>query len=259
MYLNYIIGPAGSGKSTLTKEIYEYITSYNDQLDVITLNLDPGVKRLPYNPDIDVRDYVDIDKIMKEEGFGPNGAMIEATERLKDVLDEIKYEIDQFNSPDFVLIDTPGQMELFAFRPTGSFVASSLGFAGVKKGLTFLFDPMMCKKPSGFISTALLAASIQFRFVDIPQVNLLTKCDLIDEDLVQRITEWSSDPNMLEDDILLYEKGMVKEMNVMISRVLPELTAMSEMIPVSSFNHSGIDEYFALIQRMAQSEDSQFT
>jgi len=259
VFLNYLIGPAGSGKTTLTKEIYNYITNYNDQFTVITLNLDPGVKKLPYIPDIDVRDYVDIDSIMKEEGFGPNGALIEATERLEDYLGEIKYEIEEFNEPDFVLIDTPGQMELFAFRQIGPHVASSLGFSGINRGISFLFDPLMCNKPSGFISTALLAASVQFRFIDMPIMNVLTKSDLIDEERIDKIVEWSTDPYTLEEDILNLEHGMIKEMNVMISRIIPELTAHSEILPVSAYDHSGMDEYFGALQRFAQSEDSKFT
>ncbi len=259
MFLNYLIGPAGSGKTTLTKELYDFINAYNDQFTVITLNLDPGVKKLPYQPDIDVRDYVDIDEIMKKEGFGPNGALIEATERLTDVLDEIKFEIEEYNNPDMILIDTPGQMELFAFRQTGPHVASSLGFSEAKRGITFLYDPIMCKKPSGFISTSLLAASVQFRFIDIPQINLLTKCDLIDQDRIEKIVEWSTDPYTLEEDIISIEHGMIKEMNVMISRIIPELTAISELIPVSAYDHTGMDEYFAAIQRFAQSEDSRYT
>jgi hypothetical protein len=44
-----------------------------------------------------------------------------------DYLEDIKFEISEYNDPDVVLIDTPGQMELFAFRSTGPLVASSLG------------------------------------------------------------------------------------------------------------------------------------
>ncbi|TFF95236.1 MAG: GTPase, partial [Promethearchaeota archaeon] len=47
MLLNYFIGTAGSGKSTLTANLKTYILNRNPEVSVITLNLDPGVKNMP--------------------------------------------------------------------------------------------------------------------------------------------------------------------------------------------------------------------
>ena len=51
MNIGYILGPAGAGKSHLTRSTYDWMNSL--QYNVITMNLDPGVVRLPYSPDID--------------------------------------------------------------------------------------------------------------------------------------------------------------------------------------------------------------
>ena len=48
------------------------------EFDVATLNLDPGVVRLPYTPDIDVRTYVNYDAIVDKYQLGPNGGLIVA-------------------------------------------------------------------------------------------------------------------------------------------------------------------------------------
>ena len=258
MLLNYLIGPAGSGKTTLTQEVFNYITDYNDQLDIIIVNLDPGVKYLPYKPDIDVREYVNIDDIMKNEGYGPNGAMIEATNRLKDIVEELKYEIDQYNDPDFVFVDTPGQMELFAFREIGPLLASSLGFTGTQRIITFLFDPMMCKRPSGFLSTMFLAAAVQFRFINLPVFHVLTKIDTLQHEQLEHILNWVEDPYLLENDIMHYERGMIKEMNLSMVQMFPDLATMSRLTPVSAHTHQGIDLYFGRIQQIANNEDSPY-
>ena len=164
--LNYIIGSAGSGKSTLTGGLKEYILDRNPETSVITMNLDPGVKSMPYVPDIDIRDYIVLDEIMDEYGLGPNGAIILASDLMVNYLNDLRDEIDDYNA-DWVIVDTAGQLELFAFRETGPLIASSLGFGSIRKAVTFLFDSNLVLRPNGFISTLLLAASVQFRVRDI--------------------------------------------------------------------------------------------
>ena len=58
-----MLGTAGSGKTVLTRTLYDWFSE--KKLDVATLNLDAGVRRLPYNPDIDVRRHM-----MKLHGIG---------------------------------------------------------------------------------------------------------------------------------------------------------------------------------------------
>ena len=48
MFLLYIIGPTGKWKIHATGEFVNYLNEYNNQMNVITINLDPAVKKLPY-------------------------------------------------------------------------------------------------------------------------------------------------------------------------------------------------------------------
>src|SRR3989304_969901 len=119
----FIVGMAGSGKSTLTAAYLEWLKS--GEQDAIVVNMDPGATALPYNPDIDSRSYVDVQKLMIDYQLGPNGALIMASDLIADHLEEIREEIDAAN-PDVVLVDTPGQIELFAFREGGRVIATQL-------------------------------------------------------------------------------------------------------------------------------------
>ena len=158
MLIQYIIGPAGSGKSTLVKALLDYIKSYNHEISVISINLDPAVQTLPYSPDIDIQDYITVNEVVEKTGLGPNGAIIAATDQMVNYIDDLKYEINQYNDPEIVLVDTPGQMELFSYRDSGPMIANALGFGEAKRAILFCYDSTLCQRPNGFVSTLLLDA-----------------------------------------------------------------------------------------------------
>ncbi|MCS7098620.1 MAG: ATP/GTP-binding protein, partial [Candidatus Methanomethyliaceae archaeon] len=112
----YILGTAGSGKSALTAALLDILRA--DDLNVATVNLDPGVRWLPYGPDVDIRDYINYDRVAEEYQLGPNGALIVCVDSAINYIKEMKQELEKLE-PDYVLIDTPGQMELFAYRDSG--------------------------------------------------------------------------------------------------------------------------------------------
>jgi len=255
--LNYFIGTAGSGKSTLTGEMKNYVITRNPEISAITLNLDPGVRAMTYNPDIDIRDYIILEEVMDKYGLGPNGAMILASDLMVNFLDDLKDEIDEYN-PDWIFVDTAGQLELFAFRETGPLIASTLGFGSIQRAVTFLFDSHFVLRPNGFISTLLLAASVQFRFNNISQINLLSKVDLLDEDQIDMIVNWSQDFRALEDSTNEREKGLIRELSMLISDVFIQLGSTSELIPCSTKEENGLDMLFGYLQRVFDSDESKF-
>ncbi|MHA1507368.1 MAG: ATP/GTP-binding protein [Promethearchaeota archaeon] len=251
------MGTAGSGKSTLTGLFKDYINKRDSEISAITLNLDPGVKSMPYTPDIDIRDFIVLEEVMTEYELGPNGAMILASDLMVNFLDDLKYEIDEYN-PDWVFVDTAGQLELFAFRETGPLIASSLGFGSIQRAVSFLFDSNLARRPNGFISTLLLAASVQFRFRNIPQINVLSKVDLLSEDQIEMIVNWSQDFQALEDSTNERESGLIRELSMLISEVFIQLGSTSELIPCSINEERGLDLLFAYYQRIFDSDKSSF-
>ncbi|MBY9009178.1 MAG: ATP/GTP-binding protein, partial [Candidatus Lokiarchaeota archaeon] len=168
-----------------------------------------------------------------------------------------KYEIDEYN-PDWVFVDTAGQLELFAFRETGPLIASSLGFGSIQRAVSFLFDSNLVLRPNGFISTLLLAASVQFRFRDIPQINVLSKADLLSEDQIEMVVNWSQDFKALEDSTNERESGLIRELSMLISEVFIQLGSTSELISCSIKEDQGLDYLFGYLQRIFDSDKSKF-
>lgn len=234
-----------------------YIINRNPDISAITLNLDPGVRVVPYVPDIDIRDYIVLEEVMEEYGLGPNGGMILASDLMVNYLDDLRDEIDEYN-PDWVLVDTAGQLELFAFRETGPLIASSLGFGDIQRSVSFLFDSNLVLRPNGFISTLLLAASVQFRFRKISQINVLSKMDLLDDDQIDMIINWSQDFKTLEESTSVRESGLIRELSMNLSEVFIQMGSTAELIPCTIKREDGLDLLFAYLQRVFDSYTSKF-
>jgi len=229
----FLTGTAGSGKSLLTSKIYEYYTR-NGAFAAI-LNLDPGVETLPYTCDIDVRDHVDVVSIMKQYDLGPNGAMIMANDLIASKIDDIQNQINNVN-PDYLLIDTPGQIELFAYRISGPFLVQNLNLE--EKTSIFLFDGALITTPVNFVSIALLATSVKLRF-KLPTINVLTKIDLIGGKL-KEILNWSTNLSALESAISKEVDGETYTLTTTILRSLNLGGFAQGLIPISNVTDEGM-------------------
>ncbi len=229
----FITGTAGAGKSLLTSKINEYYAK-NDEFCAI-LNLDPGVEELPYACDVDVRDHIDIVSIMRQYGLGPNGALVMASDLIAAKIDDIKTQVERVN-PDYLLVDTPGQVELFAHRSSGPFLVQNLTCE--EKMAVFVFDGTLVDSPVNFASVSLLAASIRLR-LGVPAVNVLTKTDLVADKLAE-ILRWSTDPQYMEDAISREADGDVFSLTASIMRGLDFGDHAGGLIPVSSATGDGM-------------------
>jgi len=238
----FVTGTAGSGKSMLTSKILEYYQKNGVFASV--LNLDPGVESLPYRPDVDVRDYVDIVQIMKQYDLGPNGSMIMANDLIASKIDDIQNEIHGVN-PDYLIVDTPGQIELFAYRASGPFFIQNID-AGEKTNI-FLYDGTMIVSPSNFISISLLATSIKLR-LGLPTINVMTKTDLI-PDKIDQVLKWSSDPISLEEELKTLE-GETYSFATDILRTLNIGEFAGDLIPISNLTGEGMVNLQAALSRI---------
>jgi GTPase SAR1 family protein len=239
----FLVGTAGAGKSLLASKILDYYS--RNGAFVGMLNLDPGVENLPYTCDIDVRDYVDVVQIMKQYDLGPNGSMIMANDLVASKIDDLQSEIDNVN-PDYLIIDTPGQVELFAYRASGPFIIQNLNIE--EKSSIFLHDGSLMTSPSNFVSIALLATSIKLR-LGLPQINVLTKIDLI-EDKIKDILKWSTNMTSLEDALAKSADGENYTLAINILRSLNLGGFAQGVIPISNSTGEGMANLQAALSRV---------
>ena len=239
----FITGTAGSGKSLLTSKLLQWYEDHDSF--AIGLNLDPGTIDLPYEPDIDVRNYIDINRLMNSYQLGPNGALMMASDLIATQLVEIQNEVNSLNA-DYVLVDTPGQIELFAFRESGLYFVSH--FQSDNKATIFIFDGMLVSSPINYVSISLLASSIKLR-LRTPQISLLTKRDLIIERLPD-ILEWSASTASLESAL---DKEKDSENSFLCKELVRSLSKggfLEGIIAVSSLTMNGMVTLSAALSRI---------
>jgi len=187
----YLIGTAGSGKSTLTYNFQQWMSLR--ELDSITVNLDPGAENLPYEPDVDIRDWISLEDVMNTYKLGPNGAQIVCADMLALNISDLKKSIQSFKT-EYVFLDTPGQLELFVFREAGKYIIEFLN--PERSIIAYLLDPALAKTASGFASQLLLSVSTNFR-LNYPQINILSKADILSSKELQKIQDWSTDSSSI--------------------------------------------------------------
>lgn len=235
---------AGSGKSLLVASLSQFLRS--SEQNVITLNLDPGATALPYNPDVDVRAYVSIDELMETYKLGPNGALIMASDIAADHLEEIRGELEE-EAPDFVLADTPGQIELFAFREFGPCFSKAI--SEDPKAVVYVLDSPFCRNPMNFVSNLFLAAAIYLRLRE-PQVYALTKADLVSEEELERMVEWGSEIEQLENALETSPGGAGSVLARDLAVAVHAAGLTYEAIPVSAKSNQGLQDLNASLTRV---------
>lgn len=247
----FVVGTAGAGKSTLVTSFQRW--SRFLEVETLAINLDPGAERVHYDPEFDVRDLISLSEVMDEYDLGPNGAQILAADLVASQAVDIHEELDGL-SGDIMIIDTPGQVELFAFREASSHLVEVLGRG--KACLAFLFDPMLSQTPSGFVSQMLLSSIVHFR-LGLPTANFLSKSDLLEPETLEKIVEWGDNLSALE--AALYEESSNQSMTqgsgsqraefaIGQLRMMQHASIQPGLIPLSSENEDGLADVLTFVQ-----------
>ncbi|KAL0232843.1 hypothetical protein GEMRC1_011590 [Eukaryota sp. GEM-RC1] len=171
----FVVGPAGSGKSTYCHQMAEHFRTTGRSLHIV--NLDPAAEYLPYSPTFDIRQLISLEDCMEELDYGPNGGLVFCMEYLLNNLDWLEEQLGDFDD-DYLLIDCPGQVELYTNVPmmrnlTQTFQNWRYTLVGV-----YCLEAITVIDPARFISGFLACLSTMYQF-SLPHVNVLTKCDLV--------------------------------------------------------------------------------
>jgi len=226
---------AGSGKTTLVSSFSKWIEE-NEDKDVARINLDPGADKLPYKPNFDIREFFTLDSIMKEENLGPNGALIRAVEKMVEMENEIKANIQRINTH-FRLVDLPGQLEPFIFY-SGEKI---LKFFNQKRTLGIFLIPAEMFGVRELVIAELLSLIVRMKF-EIPTLNVLTKIDLIEK--VEEVENYLRFPRKLRKKLEYIGGGVDRELVILVSRLLERMAKEQRIIKTSAKTGEGMKELY---------------
>ena len=174
----FIMGPAGVGKSTYCKYIQEHAEVVRRTVHIV--NLDPAAEVFTYKVDVDIRELISVEDVMEELNLGPNGGLLYCMEYLANNLAWLEEQLDDFGEDAYFLFDCPGQIELFSHVPIMKLVLRHIiNNCSVRICGVYLIDALFIDDASKFLSGTMCALS-SMTSLELPHINVITKCDLID-------------------------------------------------------------------------------
>ncbi|PHH86740.1 hypothetical protein CDD83_9818 [Cordyceps sp. RAO-2017] len=260
------VGMAGSGKTTFMQRINAHL--HASRRPPYVINLDPAVLSVPFEPNIDIRDSVNYEEVMRQYGLGPNGGILTSLNLFATKVDQVVNLLERRARPDAaqperrpidrILVDTPGQIEAFVWSASGTILLESLA-SSFPTVVAYIIDTPRTASTSTFMSNMLYACSILYK-TKLPMILVFNKTDVRDAAFAR---EWMTDFEAFQEALQRDEDGdgdggpggggggggsgyMGSLLNSM-SLVLEEFYSHLSMVGVSSRLGSGIDDFFAAV------------
>ncbi|KAF7895107.1 hypothetical protein EAF00_006921 [Botryotinia globosa] len=197
-----VMGPAGAGKTTFCAGLINHLQ--NNRRSCFYINLDPAAETFSHEPDLDIKDLISLEDVMEEMGLGPNGGLIYCFEFLLENLDFLSEAIEPLTEEYLIIIDMPGQIELYTHIPILPALVKFLtktGALDINLCAAYLLEATFVVDRAKFFAGTLSAMSAMI-MLEVPHVNILSKMDLVKGQVAKRELKRFLDPDtsLLDDD-----------------------------------------------------------
>ncbi|KAK4855843.1 hypothetical protein QYF36_011608 [Acer negundo] len=235
-----VVGMAGSGKTTFLHRLICHTQASN--IRGYVMNLDPAIMTLPYGANIDIRDTVRYKEVMKQFNLGPNGGILTSLNLFATKFDEVVSLIEKrADQLDYVLVDTPGQIEIFTWSASGAIITEA--FASTFPTIvTYVVDTPRSASPTTFMSNMLYACSILYK-TRLPLVLAFNKIDVAQHEFA---LEWMQDFQAFQaasNSDSSYSASLTQS----LSLALEEFYTNLRSVGVSAVSGAGMDDFFKAI------------
>lgn len=224
---------AGSGKSTFAGALSKFLSQEDTSKESYVVNLDPAVGSLNYEPNVDIRDTIDYKRVMEEYNLGPNGGILTSLNLFTTKFDQVLSILDRRASEvDQIILDTPGQIEIFTWSASGTIITDSLASA-MPTCVAYVIDTPRTTAPATFMSNMLYACSIMYK-TKLPFILVFNKTDVQPHDFA---LEWMSDFEAFQSAL---SKGNATD-SIDVSSFMPGVPSSSTSRTTGSLGGGGPD------------------
>ncbi|KAF8233771.1 hypothetical protein L208DRAFT_1265115 [Tricholoma matsutake] len=256
------IGMAGAGKSTFVQRINSYLHSLNPPAPLYILNLDPAVTHIPFEANIDIRDTVNYQEVMKQYNLGPNGGILTALNLFTTKFDQVLGLVEKrADTVDYVILDTPGQIEIFTWSASGVIITDAVA-SSLPTVIAYIIDTPRTTAPATFMSNMLYACSILYK-TKLPFILVFNKTDVQPHDFA---LEWMQDFEEFQAALASHNgmrdaEGGQTYMNSLMnsmSLVLDEFYKHLKAVGVSSMTGQGVAEFFEAVEASREEYEREY-
>ena len=204
---------------------------------------------MPFGVNIDIRDTINYHEVMKQYNLGPNGAIMTSQNLFSTKFDQVleiieKRASDAGNPLDYILIDTPGQIEAFTWSASGSIISEGLA-TSFPTVMAFIVDTPRATAPSTFMSNMLYACSMLYRS-RLPLVVVFNKTDVTPcEFAIEWMQDWEKFQEALEENN--NQDGYYGSLTRSMSLCLDEFYRGLKFAGVSAASGEGVGDFFKII------------
>jgi hypothetical protein len=151
----------------------------------------------PISLPADICELISVTEVMEELQLGPNGALLYAMEFMADNMSWFTDQLETFVEDDYLILDCPGQIELYTHIPVMNRVADALKAYGFNVCAVYCLDALFVTDAAKLIAGNLTALAAMTH-LELPHINILTKCDLADKAALEKYLSPSGDTLLRE-------------------------------------------------------------
>ncbi|NXW26127.1 GPN1 GTPase, partial [Circaetus pectoralis] len=177
-------------------------------------------------------------------GLGPHGGIVTSLNLFGTRFDQVRgcsYMILCWEA--YVVIDTPGQIEVFTWSASGTIITEALA-SSFPSVVVYVVDTSRSTNPITFMSNMLYACSILYK-TKLPFIVVMNKTDIIDHGFA---VEWMQDFETFHD-ALNQETSYVSNLTCSMSLVLDEFYSSLKVVGVSAVLGTGLDDFFVQLSK----------